>query len=158
MFRHFSPGTQIMSLITAGVMSLFGRRRRKTPAPPADYQPYMTEIQRVVNAHKDCTAEVFNVFVSGPGKVAISDRLTPDDRVDLKLDDDRIAVLAENTVLATTYLPDSSHLPEVFRQDADFDAYLGGRDVSNVSDSADFLSIIVFYKLPGVPPTHVNLQ
>lgn len=158
MFRHYSPGVTFFSLIAAGILKLLPARKKRTPTAPKGHVPYLNEMQRVVDEHKDCTAEVFNIFVSGRRKVEVFGSLTPGDKVSVRLDGDKIAVSVGNMTVATADIPENSHLPEAFRQDVDIDAYLGGRDVMHASEEADFASIIAFYKLEGVPPTHVDLQ
>lgn len=158
MFRWYSPGTTAASLLIAWVLSLFKAPTRKIRKPVDAYEPYVSEVQRIVDAHSDCTAEVFNIFVSGRKKVNAFSQLIPGDEVSVARDDDNIVVSVDRQPVASAELPDSSLLPEAFRQDAIVGAYFGGRDVANSSETAEFASIIVFYKLPGVPPTTVKLE
>lgn len=163
-FRHFSPVASIFALIAAGIMSLIpsSKRKKQNPAPaprPAAPRPApsITKIQSVVQAHKDCTAEIIDIFVSGHSKVAIFSRLAPGDKVDIAVSDGQLKVYADGALMAAATLPDSSLLPRAINESATIHAYLGGRDLTAASPAADFASIIIFYALPGVPPTKVNL-
>lgn len=115
-------------------------------------------MQKIVDAHRDCTAEVFNIFVKGRRSVRQFSDITPGDRVELHLQGNSVTVSVGAARVASAILPPSSRLPEVINGDHSFDAYLGGRDEQNASEDADFASIIVFYILDGVPPTRVNLR
>lgn len=159
MFRIFSPGAQIFSLIAAGFLSLI-KPSKKTVRPvsnPAP-QPYLDMVQKVVASHADCTAEVFNIFVHGVEKVRVLSELTPGDRVELRLRDGKVSVYADGKYMSTPLLNDSSRLPDLLESDVDVEAFLGGRDVTSATDDAEFCSIIAFYKINGVPPTHVSIE
>lgn len=163
MFRQYSPGVQLFSLITARFLSLFKsskKARRPRPNPESSHSrgPYCNLVQKVVAAHTDCTAEVFNIFVSGADKVRVFSELTPGDRVELRLRGGEVAVYTAGKYMATPLLPDSSRLHSLVESDTDIDAFLGGRDVTNCSDEAEFCSIIAFYKIDGVLPTHVLIE
>lgn len=157
-FRITTPGATIFSLIAAGILSLFGGSRCKTRSSKRGYTPYVSPIQRVVDAHRDCTAELFNIFVNGRKRVGVFSELTPGDRVSINLDGACLVISAGHTTIASAELPASSLLPTAFQNGVDIDAYLGGRDVANASETAEFGTIVVFYKLEGVPPTHINLK
>ncbi len=158
MFRYYSPGVTIFSLVAAGVLSLFKRSPKRTYKSQPTHQPYIPKIRRVVDAHKDYTAEVFNVFVHGQKKVAVSSVLVPGDSLDVKINGEFLDVYKSNIWITSTALPESSLLQRVFSERQCPEAYLGGRDVSNSSEVADFATIIVFYKLEGVLPTVVDLE
>ena len=57
------------------------------------------------------------------------------------------------------FIPDKrSNIYRLFDENIPYEAYLGGRDSAYLSDDdADFCSIIIFYKIDGIPPTKVNL-
>lgn len=168
MFRSFSPTVQLFSLMTAGILSLFKSSKKtrtsgpaagSTPATNHSRSPYYDRVQKVVAAHADCTAEIFNIFVHGAGKVRIFSELIPGDRVDLRLRDDEVSVYVDGKYMSTPLLlSDSSRLRSLLESDADIDAFLGGRDVSCCSDDAEFCSIIAFYKIKGVPPTRISVE
>lgn len=159
MFRNFSPGVQIFSLVVAKTLSLFKAPKKSTkPIPTAAPNTYSQMIRKVVAAHADCTAEVFNIFVSGAGKVRIFSELTPGDRVELKLINGEVSVYADGKFMSTPLLPDSSRLRSLLESYEEVEAYLGGRDVISCTDDAEFASIIAFYKIKGVPPTPVSIQ
>lgn len=159
MFRSYSPGTQIFSLIAAGILSLFKPSKKiRRSTSDSSSSPYHASVRRVVDAHADCTAEVFNVFVSGAGKVRIFSELTPGDRVELKLRNGEVSLYADGKYMSTPLLSDSSRLPHILESDTEVEAFLGGRDVLSCTDDAEFCSIIAFYKIDGVPPTVVSIE
>lgn len=160
MFRRFSPTVYIISLAIARVLSLIKPPRKTTRRPASDSapSPYLNPVRKVVEAHADCTAEVFNVFISGAGKVRIFSKLTPGDRVELRLRYGDVALYADEKYMSTPLLPDSSRLHDLLESDTEVEAFLGGRDVESSTDEAEFCSIIAFYKIEGVPPTHVSIK
>lgn len=159
MFRLYSPGTQLFSLIAAGFLSLFKTSKRSgRPAADSATSPYMDSVRNVVDSHADCTAEVFNVFVSGAGKVRIFSELTPGDRVELRLRNGDVSVYADGKYMSTPLLTDSSRLRYLLESNAEVEAFLGGRDVSSCTDDAEFCTIIAFYKIEGVPPTYISVE
>ena len=159
MFRLFSPGIQIFSLMTAGFLSLFKPSNKPTrPASKPAASPYSDMVRNVVASHADCTAEVFNVFVTGPAKVRIFSDLTPGDMVELRLRNGEVSVYADGKYMSTPLLPDSSRLRDLLESDTDVEAFLGGRDVTSCTDDAEFCSIIAFYKIEGVPPTRISVE
>lgn len=160
MFRRFySPGTQIFSLLIAGVLSLIkAPKKTKRPARASARSPYYDAVQEVVAAHADCTAEVFNVFVSGAGKVRIFSELSPGDRVELHLREEGIGVFVDGKYMSTPLLPESSRLRDCLESDTEVKAFLGGRDVTSCSEDAEFCSIVAFYKIEGVPPTRISIK
>lgn len=158
MFRIYSPGVQFFSWIVAGFLSLIkSPKKRRSPVsnPP---EPYLDVVQKVVASHADCTAEVFNIFVHGVGKVRVFSELTPGDRVELRLRDGEVSVYADGKYMSTPLLNDSSRLRHLLESDVDVEAFLGGRDVTASTDEAEFCSIIAFYKIEGVPPTRVLVE
>lgn len=158
MFRIYSPGALLFSLIVAGLLSLVktNKKARRYVAPPTP-QPYTDHVNNVVDAHADCTAEVFNIFVSGSRKVRIFSELIPGDRVELCIRDDEVVVCVKGKYMATPLLPDTSRLRELLEADVEIEAFLGGRDVTSCTEEAEFCSIIAFYKIEGVAPTKVRV-
>lgn len=159
MFRIYPPGVTLIALLVAGVLTLF-RSKRKTRRPASDYapSPYLDRVKDVVDSHSDCTAEVFNIFVSGADKVRIFSELIPGDRVELRLRDDEVSVYVKGIFMSATILSDSSSLCKLLQSGEDVEAFLGGRDVAYCTDNAEFCSIIAFYKIEGIAPTHVILK
>jgi len=115
-------------------------------------------VRKVVASHADCTAEIFNIFISGGGKVRVFSGLTPGDRVELRLRNGEVSVYADGKYMSTPLLPDSSRLHCLLESNAEVEAFLGGRDVTSSTDDAEFCSIIAFYKIKGVPPTHISVE
>lgn len=158
MFRYYTPGSTIFSLLAAGILSLLKPRRRMSRQYDKAVEPSMSNIQRVVNSHVDCTAEVFGICILGAQKTAYSSRLVPGDRVYLEERNNSVEVLAGDIVISNAELPKDSNIPRVLSSGIPFDAYLGGRDVLHSSEDADFCSVIVFYKIDGVPPTKIEMK
>ncbi|MDE6006490.1 MAG: hypothetical protein K2G67_02935 [Muribaculaceae bacterium] len=145
--------------MTAGFLSLFKSSKKPcTPASGSYTSPYSDMMRKVTAAHADCTAEVFNVFVSGAGKVRVFSELAPGDRVELRLRDGAVSVYAGGKYISAPLLPDSSRLRHLLESGAEVEAFLGGRDVASCTDDAEFCSIIAFYRMEGVPPTKVAVN
>jgi len=145
---------------------LYKHRRKSLPPPPKGYDPLAVEkrknvsaVESVVEAHSDCTAEVINVFVKGRRAVKKFRLLTPGDVVRLDVREDNVALYVYDDFICPLVLPDSSRIPQLLKVGAQIEAYLGGRDITQLyNDDADFASIIVFYKIDGLSPTDVNLK
>lgn len=91
-------------------------------------------------------------------RAKVISRLTPGDRVDLKLIDGTVTVYVEDKRIGEPQIPYTSRLPQILDDHIDFEAYLGGRDIQCCTANMQFVSIIVFYKIDGVPPTKVQLE
>ena len=156
-FRYFTPGTIFLSLAIAGVMMLLGKPKKRSFPKTRSAEPYVPQMQRVLDSHSDCTAELFNIFVEGHNKVAAFSSLVPGDMMEVTYHDDSISFYARGTEVATVSLMESSHLPQVFMCGSSTEAFLGGRDVCNASEDAEFATVVIFYKIEGVPPTEIKL-
>ena len=166
MFRAPTPpGVWLLTAAIVGILSLLGRKKkrpsqaasakggasRRASSTPQAQQSYVSTMERIAREHSDFTAEVFNIIVSS--------QLAPGDRVDLRQKEGTVKVYAKGTRLADAILlDDDSRIPSVLADGISFDAYLGGRDVSAGTDTIDFLSIVVFYKIDGVPPTKLDIN
>lgn len=157
-FRYYPPGADIFALIVAGILKMFGKPKRRSGKADQHYEPYVSEVQRMLDAHADCTAELFNIFISGSRKVAPFSRLAPGDRMEARLNGDSISFLVDEVIVADAELPESSLLPRVFNDRIEPEAFLGGRDVANASEEAEFATVVVFYKIEGVPPTKIQIE
>lgn len=116
-------------------------------------------MQKVISEYEDYTAEVISINVFGRKRVSTFRLLSPGRKVDLRMSKGDIKVFAYGQYIADLITPASSNLPRLFEENIHFDAYLGGRDMAFLShDTYDSCSIIIFYKLEGIPPTKVNLM
>lgn len=117
-------------------------------------------INDVVAAHADCSAEVLSLAVHGRRRASLMKRLRPGDWLKLRPSDidGFVDVIVYRTCVGQLMCPDGSRVPELLGAGKRVWAYLGGRDLEYFYSDSDFCSIIVFYKVPGVPPTKVNLQ
>ncbi|MDE7401957.1 MAG: hypothetical protein K2M87_00925 [Muribaculaceae bacterium] len=159
MFRSYSPGATLFSLVVAGFMSLIKPSRKIVKqTPDSSPSPYLDRVRKVVVSHADCTAEIFNIFVSGARKVRIFSELTPGDRVELRLRNGDVSVYADGEYMDSPLLSDSSRLHSLLESNADVEAFLGGRDATYCTDEAEFCSIVAFYKIKGVPPTDISVE
>jgi len=176
MFRMYSPGASLFALAVAAILKLIpgkNKKRKQAQVAPSchsddssygsavrakEEQPYMSIMQRIVDEHADYTAEVFQLFVTKPWKVSIVSRLIPGDRVGLKLIDDEVWVTVNGKIVDDPALPLNSRLPQVLSEHIHYDAYLGGREIAVCTPTLEVVSIIVFYKIDGVPPTNVDLR
>lgn len=157
-FRYYSPGSSVFALLIAGVLKLFKTPKKRRHTAGQKSEPYVSNVQRVLAAHADCTAELFNIFVKGNKRVAPFSRLVPGDRMEMTADGERIAFFAHDIQVAEAELPESSLIPRAFREGRDPEVFLGGRDVRNASDEAEFATLVVFYKIEGVPPTKIQIK
>lgn len=163
----FSPGSLLFTLIVVGVMSLFSRSKKrpaqysspKSSSPlPAEAEANVDAMKKIVEKYDGYTAEVIEIRVFGRRRVDTFRLLSPGSKVDLRMKKGDIKVFVFGEYISELITPATSYLPRLFEEDIPFDAYLGGRDRAFLYDNTiDICSIIVFYKLDGVPPTQVNL-
>lgn len=160
-----SFGLWIIHLISGKVKKMKRAQKQAEAAAFAVEHEYdvrkanIDAMSRVVDCHGGYSAEVFNVFVFGSRRVSVFRLLGPGDEVDMKKTRDGIKVFAFGEYMADVVEPATSHLSELFDKGGPFDAYLGGRDRAYIyDDGCDFCSVMIFYKLPGVPPANVNLK
>lgn len=161
-FRFYSPGATIFSLVFAGVMSLFSSSRKRpvvhSSPQPSEAEKNVSAMQKLVSEYEGYTAEVIDINVFGRRRVETFRLLSPGRKVELRIKKGDIKVYAFGEFIAELITPVTSNLPRLFEENVNFDAYLGGRDsVFLYDDTYDSCSIIVFYKLDGVPPTQVNI-
>jgi len=148
------------------IWHLYSTRRKKLSQPPVGYDPLaakksdnLSAMQKIVDAHKDFTAEIISFSVSGKHRVKNFRLLDPGDEIEVRSDGENFKLYAFDEYVTDLIIPESSHIPDLFKNKIPFDAYLGGRDLNFIhNDQMDFASLIFFYKIDGVPPTKVNLQ
>lgn len=115
-------------------------------------------LHNIVAEHTDYTAEILSLGVYGETRAAKMKELKPGDYVELRYKNGEVAVYNDDMFMGTLLCPDNSHVPALLKSNCYVDAYLGGRDLAQFYSDNDFCSIIAFYKIPGVPPTKVNLE
>lgn len=163
-------------LVILGILACFfdTKKRRKRCIPtsqPTQPDPWEEEkkkdellnvesANRMLAAHADCTAEVFSVTALGWGQVYQFRKVRPGDPVEIRRYKGWFKVFVENRYVAELYAGEQSLLPRIFDENIPFEAFLGGRDMQSAyrDTERDFCSIIIFYRIPGVPPTKVTLQ
>lgn len=122
----------------------------------------ISDVEKLVARYDGYTAEVFDINVFGRRKVETFRLLNPGEEVTLRKyrnTNGIYKVFAFDEYVADIIVTGSSRLPQLFQQKIPFYAYLGGRDRAfRFRDDYDSCSIIVFYKMDGVPPTKVNLS
>lgn len=116
-----------------------------------------SRIRSVVEVHSDCTAEIIDVcsytLVTNP----ITMRHIPGDPVELKMEDGAVAVYIDGSKITQLYYLPDSRIKQILKSGHKFDAYIFERDMEASNPNwMDFLKIIVFYKLDGIPPTKVT--
>lgn len=117
-------------------------------------------LNRVIAEHDDCTAEVLSLAVCDARNAARMKCLQPGDEVELRACDKgytAVEVYAAGSRVGELMCVDGSRVPALVADGATVSAYLGGRDMEYFHADCDFCSIIVFYRLQGVPPTRVNV-
>ncbi len=149
------------------------KRKKHLPPIPDDYsyldiiesdhaaemEKNIRNVSKIVDQYKDYSAEVISISIFGRKKVETFRLVHPGDIVDLRYIDDEIKVYSFERFIADLIPDPNSHLREVMSNDIPYHAYLGGRKISLTNlDDYDSCSIIVFYKLDGVPPTKVILK
>lgn len=156
----------VVILVVMCIWHLYSTRRKKLSRPPVAYDPLATEksdnlsaMQKIVDAHKDFTAEIILFSVSGKHRVKNFRLLDPGDEIEVRSDGENFRIYAFNEYVSDLIIPESSLIPDLFKNKIPFDAYLGGRDLHYIhNDRIDFASLILFYRIDGILPTKVNLQ
>ncbi len=116
-------------------------------------------MQDIADRFKDYTAEVIPFYVRGVSQVYSFRQANIGQRVEIKLIKHGLQVFYKNEFIANLYPDTGSRLEQLIRDKVRFNAYLGGRDLSYRFDTdIDSCSVIVFYRLPGVPPTKVLIK
>lgn len=125
-----------------------------------DERQNVESVRRVIAAHADCTAEVFSVIALGWGQVYQFRKVRQGDPVEIRRYKGRFKVFVQDRYVADLYPGEQSLLPRIFDENFPFEAFLGGRNMQNAyyDTEYDSCSIIIFYRIPGVPPTKVNLE
>lgn len=155
------PG--FLLLIIAFVFYMHKHRNKKgnfsASFPKKVPQSDPSRIQSVINAHRDCTAEIIDVCSYKWETTPVTMKHIPGDRVELKMDDGAVTVFIDGTLIAHLYYLENSRLEQIVRSRHKFYAYIFDRDMRASSPNRlDFLTIIVFYKLDGEPPTKVTIN
>ena len=118
-------------------------------------------IQKICESHTEYTAEIVKIRVFYDD-IWTWRRVKVGDPVTVSYDTKRgIAIVKTHNIRVAKfdYRKETTGLAEVFEQGKPFEAYLGGRDINLINVPVlDVCSIIFFYKLPGIPPTKVNLH
>lgn len=116
-------------------------------------------IQSVIDSHTDCTAEIFDVCSYTLNTNPVTMKHVPGDPVELKMVDGNVAVYIDGTFINKLYPTKGSLLKQVVESGHRFHAYIWSRDMEASNPNwMDFLSVVIFYKMEGVPPTKVNLN
>lgn len=166
MLWHPLPFPIAIILVVMCIYNLLPKRRKRLPRPPVGYDPLAVEksknlsaMQKIVDAHKDFTAEVIQFSVSGRKRVETFRLIKPGDELEIRCEEDSFKVYAFGEFVSDLIIPNSSYLPELKKNEIHFEAYLGGRDLNFINNEhIDFASLILFYKMDGVTPTKVNLK
>lgn len=164
---HLSFGGIVCVIIIFFLCSLLDKCRKTTESSQmstdkstsSDDKENLSRMTKVAEQYSDHTAEVFNFSVHGRSKVLTCRLLQPGDKIELRLKDNFLKIFAFGEYLSETYLSDKSNLKMVFEQNIPYHSYIGGRYNCFMSDSNfDYFTVIIFYKVDGIPPTKVNIQ
>jgi len=130
-----------------------------TPAISPQDNPDCQRMRDIADRHSDCTAEVFMLTIKGRKAVNEVEFMSPGDAIDLKLNrsGDIVAYTLDDIRLGTPLVPFDSNFRRVLDEDIYFDAYMGGRDDGFMGDGT-LITLVVFYRLPGVPPTTLEIK
>jgi len=160
------PFPVLVLLVISFVFYMIKHRGRKsygsaslTPRHPmpSEEQANVLAMEKIVAQHEGYTAEVIHINVFGRKRVDDFRLLKPGHEIELRMGRGGIRVYAFGKFMADVLEPAESNLPRLFKETIPFDAYLGGRN-RTYEDDYDSCSIIVFYKIDGVPPTKVILK
>lgn len=117
-----------------------------------------SRIKSVVDAHRDCTAEIIDVCSYTLDTNPVTMKHIPGDPVELKMMDGVLAVYIDGTLITKLYYLPDSRVKQIVASGHKFYAYIFERDMEASNPNwMDFLKVIVFYKLDGLPPTKVTL-
>lgn len=115
-------------------------------------------MEEIVARYEGYTAEVINFAVRGVENVTYWRTVPIGTALEIKKDGIDYFVYAGGRRVGSFLKGEGSNIERLFDDRITFDAYLGGRDASVVDTLYDCASIILFYKIEGVPPTKVNLE
>lgn len=116
-------------------------------------------MKKIVAQYEDYTAEVINFAVSGRKIVSYWREVPIGTPLEIRKDGIMYYVYESGRRIYWFVKSEGSNIERLFDENIPFHAYLGGRNGAFLSgEDLDFSSIIIFYKIDGVPPTKVNLQ
>ncbi|MDE6341833.1 MAG: hypothetical protein K2K93_05905 [Muribaculaceae bacterium] len=153
-------------LFSLAVCALLSKKKHRSSASSALAQERkrrkrenIERMKNVIARFEGYTAEVLPFSVIGQKEVAACRKLNPGNKVEIRLADGEIKVYAGGEYIGWLYPNSDSRLLQLLEEGVRFSAFLGGRDPDYLWNlEVDFCSLIIFYKLPGVPPTKVNLE
>ncbi len=145
---------------------LFGRKKRSrssisqiSASEKQKRKDNCDRMQNIADRYKDYTAEVIPFYVRGVSQVYALRQANIGQKLEIKLINHGLQVFYNNEFIANLYPDSGSRLEQLIHDNIRFNAYLGGRNPSYPVDlDIDSCSLIVFYQLPGVPPTKVILK
>lgn len=151
----------LLLLVTACICYLHKHRSKKVKLsnsfPKSVPETIPSRIRSVVEAHSDYTAEIIDVCSYTLNTNPVTMRHVPGDPVELKMVDGAVAVYIDGTLITKLYYLPDSRLKQVVESGHKFYAYIFDRDKEASNPNwMDFLKVIVFYKLDGIPPTKVS--
>lgn len=153
----------LVFLIVAFICYMHKHRNKKVNLSPSfpkrAPRTIPSRIKAVVDEHRGFTAEIIDVCSYTLNTNPITMKHIPGDPVELKMVDDNVAVFIDGAIITTLYCIEDSRLKQVVESGRKFYAYIFERDMEASNPNwMDFLKVIVFYKLDGVPPTIINLN
>lgn len=116
-------------------------------------------MKKIVAQYEGYTAEVISFVVSGRKIVSYWREVPIGTPLEIRKDGILYYVYESGRRVYWFVKSEGSNIERLFDENIPFYAYLGGRNSSFLyGDNLDFSSIIIFYKIDGVPPTKVDLQ
>ncbi|WP_295732360.1 hypothetical protein [uncultured Muribaculum sp.] len=121
--------------------------------------PEAERLRDIADAHADFSAEVFMLNVHGRKAVAEVDYLSAGDALELyeTSSDDICVRTLDGVKLGTPLIPIQSDFRRALAEHVEYEVYMGGRN-NGFMDNGALITIIVFYKLDGVPPSHLTIE
>lgn len=149
-------------LVVALVCYLHKHRDKKLlyhDLPKIDSSPHLDRIEEIVKKHRDCTAIICDANAYSFEKAQITTKHIPGDPVVLKIVDGRLSLFVDGFFITSLYFVNDPNINGIVERGDAYDAYIFERDIAASSPKwMDFISIIIFYKMDGVPPTDVKID
>ncbi len=119
-------------------------------------------VARILEEYSEYTAEVFHFIAGSPEDVDVSIRHAPGDEVYIRKSkkDGRTVTVIDGREIGVIFSLNGANylLCDLITREIPIKAFILDRDMQASSPTfKDFLKIVVFYKMEGVPPSHLSL-
>lgn len=116
-------------------------------------------LRHVADGHSDCTIEILQLLESGKNARRIRELHAGEP---LQLKPQELFLFADvytvtGSHLGSCIIPTDSNLEKALEKGIKCEAFMGGKDDGCMGDNI-LASIVVFFKMEGVPPTQLNIK